>query len=67
MMLGVRRAGVTQAAGKLQRDGLIHYGRGRVRIIDRDGLVKRACECYGIGKRDFDRLLGSLPPMAAAG
>jgi len=67
MMLGVRRAGVTQAAGKLQRDGLIHYGRGRVRIMDRNGLVKRACECYGIGKRDFDRLLGSLPPMAAAG
>jgi len=67
MMLGVRRAGVTQAAGKLQRDGLIRYGRGRVRIIDRNGLVKRACECYGIGKRDFDRLLGSLPPMAAAG
>ena len=36
-------------------------------VLDRNGLVKRACECYGIGKRDFDRLLGSLPPMAAAG
>lgn len=67
MMLGVRRSGVTQAAGKLQRDGLIRYGRGRVHILDRNGLVKRACECYGIGKRDFDRLLGSLRPKAAAG
>lgn len=60
MMLGVRRAGVTQAAGALQRQGLISYGRGRVRIIDRNGLVKRACECYGIGKREFDRLLGTM-------
>lgn len=67
MMLGVRRAGVTQAAGKLQRDGLIRYGRGRVRILDRDRLEKRACECYGVGKRDFDRLLGTLRSTAKAG
>lgn len=62
MMLGVRRAGVSQAAGALQRQGLIRYGRGRVKIIDRNGLVKRACECYGIGKREFDRLLGTMIP-----
>ncbi len=57
MMLGVQRTGVTFAAGALQRAGLINYRRGRVTIIDRRGLTRRACECYGISKLEFDRLL----------
>jgi CRP-like cAMP-binding protein len=56
-MLGVRREGVTEAAGKLQRAGLIRYGRGRITIIDRPRLEKKVCECYGVVKREFDRLL----------
>jgi CRP-like cAMP-binding protein len=58
MMLGVQRTGVTAAAGTLQRAGLIHYRRGNVTIIDRRGLTRRSCECYGISRREFDRLLG---------
>jgi CRP-like cAMP-binding protein len=58
MMLGVQRTGVTAAAGALQRAGLIRYARGNVTIIDRRGLLRRSCECYGISKREFDRLLG---------
>jgi CRP-like cAMP-binding protein len=58
MMLGVQRTGVTAAAGALQRAGLIHYRRGNVTIIDRRGLLERSCECYGISKKEFDRLLG---------
>jgi CRP-like cAMP-binding protein len=58
MMLGVQRTGVTHAAGALQRAGLIRYTRGNVTIIDRRGLIKRSCECYGVSKREFDRLLG---------
>jgi CRP-like cAMP-binding protein len=57
MMLGVQRTGVTASAGALQRAGLIKYRRGNVTILDRPGLVRRACECYGISKREFDRLL----------
>ena len=57
MMLGVQRTGVTAAAGALQRAGLIRYNRGNVTIIDRRGLKQRSCECYGISKREFDRLL----------
>lgn len=56
-MLGVRREGVTEAAGKLQRAGLIHYSRGRITVIDRPGLEARACECYQVVKTEFDRLL----------
>lgn len=59
MMLGVRRAGVTVAAGGLQRAGLIRYTRGNVTIIDRHGLEQRSCECYGVSKKEFDRLLGA--------
>ena len=59
MMLGVQRTGVTEAAGTLQRAGLITYRRGNVAIRNRRGLERRACECYGISKREFDRLLGS--------
>ena len=58
MMLGVQRTGVTAAAGALQRAGLIRYNRGNVTIIDRRGLKQRSCECYGISKSEFDRLLG---------
>src|SRR5216684_2771382 len=62
MMLGVRRAGVSVAAGALQRAGLIRYHRGRITILDREGLEERACECYAVTKAEFDRLLGSAGP-----
>jgi CRP-like cAMP-binding protein len=58
MMLGVRRSGVSEAAAGLQGAGLIRYRRGNVTIIDRPGLEKRSCECYGVSKAEFDRLLG---------
>ncbi|MBY4675017.1 Crp/Fnr family transcriptional regulator [Marinobacterium arenosum] len=57
-MLGVRREGVTAAAGKLQAAGLIHYHRGHITILDRAGLEARACECYAVVKHEYDRLLG---------
>lgn len=58
MMLGVQRTGVTHAAANLQRAGLIEYSRGNVKILDSDRLEQHSCECYGVTKRDFDRLLG---------
>lgn len=58
-MLGVRRQGVTGSAGKLEREGLITYSRGMIIVLDRPGLEKRACECYGVVKRETERLLGS--------
>ena len=59
-MLGVRREGVTDAAGKLQRDGLINYSRGHITVLDRQKLEKRSCECYQVVKAEFDRLLPAL-------
>lgn len=56
-MLGVRREGVTEAALKLQRGGLISYARGHIKVLDRPGLEQRVCECYGVVKREYDRLL----------
>ncbi|MBF59518.1 Crp/Fnr family transcriptional regulator [Halomonas sp. FeN2] len=56
-MLGVRREGVTESAGKLQRAGLIAYNRGHITVLDRPGLEKRVCECYAVVKREYDRLL----------
>jgi CRP-like cAMP-binding protein len=56
-MLGVRREGVTEAAGKLQKLGLINYSRGRINVIDRPGLEKICCECYKVVKIEYDRLL----------
>jgi Mn-dependent DtxR family transcriptional regulator len=56
-MLGVRRESVTEAAHRLQKAGLIHYSRGRIRFLDRAGLEQRTCECYAVVKREYDRLL----------
>ena len=62
-MLGVRRESVTEAAGNVQRAGLIEYHRGRITVLDRAGLEARVCECYAVVKREFDRL---LPPRGTA-
>src|SRR3972149_1137733 len=56
-MLGVRREGVTEAAGKLQQAGLIHYSRGRITVLDRPALEQQACECYQVVRKETDRLL----------
>ena len=56
-MLGVRREGVTEAAGQLQDAGLIRYRRGHITVLDRPGLEKRTCECYAVVKNEYDRLL----------
>lgn len=59
-MLGVRREGVTEAAGRLQRAGLIEYSRGHIRVLDRPKLEKQVCECYQVVKKEFDRLLPDM-------
>jgi CRP-like cAMP-binding protein len=60
-MLGVRREGVTEAAGHLQKLGLIRYSRGRIDVLDRPGLERTVCECYGAVKVEFDRLMSDIP------
>ena len=60
-MLGVRREGVTEAAGKLQADGLIEYSRGKITVLDREHLEARVCECYAVVKKEYDRLLPGWP------
>jgi CRP-like cAMP-binding protein len=59
-MLGVRREGVTEAAGKLQARGLIHYSRGKIIVLDRPKLEARVCECYAVVKREYGRLLPQI-------
>jgi len=60
-MLGVRREGVTDSAGKLQKLGVITYSRGTIRVLDRQRLEQLSCECYGVVKRETDRLLPARP------
>ena len=65
-MLGVRREGVTEAAGNLQAAGLIHYSRGKITVLDRSKLEARACECYAVVKHEYDRLLSRKVVVAEA-
>jgi CRP-like cAMP-binding protein len=66
-MLGVRREGVTEAAGRLQAQGLISYRRGNITVLDRPGLEAQVCECYAVVKKEYDRLLpartGDVPRL----
>src|ERR1022692_1713974 len=59
-MLGVRREGITDAAGNLQRAGLIKCRRGHITVLDRSGLESHVCECYAVVKNEFDRLLSDV-------
>ncbi len=67
-MLGVRREGVTEAAGNLQRAGCISYRRGHIAVLDRAGLETRSCECYALVRKELGRLLsdGQYRQEAAA-
>ena len=60
-ILGVRREGVTEAAGRLQAAGLIRYARGHIEVLDHAGLEQRACECHAVVKKEYDRLLPREP------
>jgi Mn-dependent DtxR family transcriptional regulator len=62
-ILGVRREGVTEAAGRLQRAGIIEYRRGHITVLRRDGLGARACECYRVMRVELDRFV----PVVVAG
>jgi CRP-like cAMP-binding protein len=64
-LLGVRREGVTEAAGKLQAAGVIEYSRGRIRVLDRAALEAGACECYAVVKDEYERLLPAVMPATA--
>jgi Mn-dependent DtxR family transcriptional regulator len=64
-MLGVRREGVTVAAGNLQAAGIIHYSRGHITVLDRAALERRVCECYAVVKKELDRLLPYRRPGIA--
>ena len=67
-MLGVRREGVTEAAGRLQAAGLIHYNRGHITVLDRAKLEQRVCECYAVVKKEHARLLPyKIPGVPASG
>ena len=61
-MLGVRREGVIEAAGKLQKTGVIQYHRGHITVLSRAQLKQLCCECYAVVKRETDRLLPARPP-----
>ena len=65
-MLGVRREGVTESAGKLQRLGMIRYNRGHVVVVNRPALESHSCECYAVVKKEFDRLLPWINAQSAA-
>jgi CRP-like cAMP-binding protein len=64
-MLGVRREGVTEAAGKLRDAGIVEYSRGHIKVLDRKRLEQIVCECYAVVKKEFDRLLSDIPPGSA--
>ena len=64
-LLGVRREGVTEAAGRLQAAGVIEYSRGRIKVLERAQLESTVCECYAVVKREYDRLQPALRPVTA--
>lgn len=66
-MLGVRREGVTEAAGKLQKEGVVEYSRGQITVLDRSRLEQRSCECYAVVKAETDRLLTYVPSVTRSG